>query len=250
MYVQVHDTNAKGQFRSVVYAILEKKEMTGPIVQVEVWAVVLDPREDCFAVIPWRTPGLPLGEKGSNYTVIQPDRSGWEVCSEEQLSALSEFKLVSAAGYADVVGDPVWLSRLLQNGKLPREGSGVRVRAPEDSGSWNYVLSQEDAEALLSRSNHFHDSQIRQILYRETDERSFLAVVQLDTRALGEMELCFEGVIGMNLRTQIHWQREMMSADLTVTDSLVSWVVDSTVAEMHPQSTWIQALSLKWREKE
>lgn len=41
-----------------------------------------------------------------------------------------------------------------------------------------------------------------------------------------------------------------MSADLTVTDSLVTWVVDSTVAEMHPQSTWIQALSLKWREKE
>ena len=62
--------------------------------------------------------------------------------------------------------------------------------------------------------------------------------------------LCFEGVIGMNLRTQIHWQREMMSADLTVTDSLVTWVVDSTVAEMHPQSTWIQALSLKWRVKE
>ena len=61
------------------------------------------------------------------------------------------------------------------------------------------------------------------------------------------LELCFEGVIALNLRTQIEWQREMAFASLHVGNRLITWVVDESTQCLPNENTGIQALNLKWR---
>ena len=66
----------------------------------------------------------------------------------------------------------------------------------------------------------------------------------------GVVELCFEGLISMNLRpAQENYSREIFSACLFVENECVFWADDALEKEdLNYTGSYIKALNLKWRK--
>jgi len=261
MYVQAFDKLAGQYYKSVVYAIIACKGQ--PLLGVpetlchnEEFAVLYNPIIHCFELLPRfdssrrLVAGIPTMERNSNYTVIQPEQTGWEALPEAQVAQYAEDRVVSVVGYSDILDRPAIISRFLTDKRIHAPEAGIRIRKPEDSDKWTYVLTQQDANDLTSVCNNFHDAVIDQIHYEETDTRSFTVTVTLSMADEKTLQLCFEGVVALNLRTQIAWQREMAFASVHVGNRLITWVVDGSTQSLPNENTGIQALNLKWREIE
>ena len=258
MYVQAFDKPTGQHYKSVVYARIVCKEIAEPRVptelcQNEAFAVLYNPIIDCFELLPqfdisWELfAGIRTMKRKLNYTVIQPDQAGWKALPEAQVPQYAENRVVSIVGYAEIIDQPTIISRFLSDKRINAQEAGIPIRMPEDSNEWTYVLTQQDANRLISAYNNFHDAVIDQIHYVETDTRSFAVTVTLSMYKKKTLELCFEGVIALNLRTQIEWQREMAFASLHVGTRLITWVVDESTQCLPNENTGIQALNLKWR---
>jgi hypothetical protein len=239
MYVQVFDKPTEQYYKSVVYAIIECKEMPVSGVSTELsrneeFAVLYNPIIDCFELLPkfdisWELfAGIPTMNRKLNYTVIQPAQVGWKALPEALIAQYTEDRVVSAIGFSDIIDQPAIIRRFLTDKRINAQEAGIPIRIPEDANEWTYVLTQQDANGLTSVYNNFHDAVIDQIHYVETDTRSFAVTVTLSMDNEKTLELCFEGVIALNLRTQIEWQREMAFASLHVGNRLITWIVDES----------------------
>ena len=258
MYVQVFDKPTERYYKSVVYAIIECKETPVSGVSTELsrneeFAVLYNPIFDCFELLPqfdisWELfAGIPTMERKLNYTVIQPAQVGWKALPEALIAQYTEDRVVSAIGFSDIIDQPAIIRRFLTDKRINAQEAGIPIRIPEDANEWTYVLTQQDANGLTSVYNNFHDAVIDQIHYVETDTRSFAVIETLSMDNEKTLELCFEGVIALNLRTQIEWQREMAFASLHVGNRLITWIVDESTQCLPNENTGIQALNLKWR---
>lgn len=257
MYVQVFDKKTERYYKSIVYALFKCRAMLPLGVPAELsdeeLAVLYNPIENCFELVPqldisWKlVAGIPTMEHNLNYTVIQSTQIGWKALPEAILAQYTEARVVSVVGFSDIIDQPAIIGRFLTEKQIHAQELGIRIRKPEDSEEWTYILTQQDANDLMSVYNNFHEAVIDKIHYMENDTRDFIATVVLSMAEGKTLELCFEGVIALNLRTQIQWQREMAFASIHVGNRLITWIVDESTQCLPKENTGIQALNLKWK---
>ena len=261
MYVQAFDKFTERYYKSVVYAIIRRK--SAPVLNIpealchdEELAVLFNPITNCIELLPQfedarkLVAGVPTRVSKLNYTIIQPDRAEWKALDKNQTEQYTNERVVSVVGYPEIIEQHAIIRRLFADRRIDIRETNIRIRIPEDSDEWTYVLTQEDADKLTASHNNFHDAVIDQIHYTETDSRAFMATVTVLTGDKKTLCLCFEGVIALNLRTQIEWQREMAFASLNVDNRSITWVVDESAQCLPDENTGIRALSLKWRVME
>lgn len=237
MLIRVFDRENKRYYKSIVYGVVNHLSD----------AIVLNPYTDCFELAPhFDTSGVlyePL------YEEIQPERKDWVAGTAEDLKKLQVVfgdKAVNCLyGYEDVVGKYEFLLALLQQKPVEKAAAGIQLRIPEDEAQWNYIRTQEDADAFLKLFEGFHDSTLDQLSYEEdnTGTRKLTAVFD-NSCWYGVAELCFEGLIAMNLRPALHCSRDIYCASLLVKDESIFWEEEAFGQE----GSYIKALNLKWRK--
>lgn len=125
---------------------------------------------------------------------------------------------------------------------------------------WNFIESQEDADAFQTEVCGFHDSVIKELhyisgayvradkcMFPSDDKRSIL--VQMQSQQCRNFEMEFQGVTALNLRPAAdNYSGDIFDASLLVQNASILFCnrlmesVDSTDTD-----TWITAYSLKWR---
>lgn len=109
-----------------------------------------------------------------------------------------------------------------------------------------------DARLLCFRGypEVFYDSTLDRLTYEEEYGKAKLTALFDNSGWFGVIELCFEGLLALNLRPPLeNCSREIFSATLLFREESVFWA-DDELTEENPsgQCTWIKALNLKWRQ--
>lgn len=266
MLVQVFDKVNSRYYKSLVYALLETETFHTPelpplLCQKDEYAVVFDPYSNCFRLVPYldyyieNIAGVPTKRFTEVYIIIQPHRTGWTVLSNEKLQNVNELysacglsgRITKMDGYPDVLGNTALLRALFNSGTIPRSGAEIPVRQPDDCGEWCHIAEQSDADSLLNTYDRFHDWVIDDIHYHESDDRAFIVTVAISAGNGRAVEFQFEGVDTLHLHTQIHCQRELFLLYISVTDNEIIWSVDDEPTALSGNTTYIRALSLKWK---
>lgn len=153
-------------------------------------------------------------------------------------------------GYKDVFDDFAFMVEILQRGQIPKKRTVIKVRDNEDIEEWNYIKTQDDADSFMRVIAGFHDATVDKVIYEEDYGKRELRVIVDNSCWYGVVELCFEGLVRMNLWgfAENH-SREIYDATLLICDESVFWADDRLETEnMDYQGTWIKALNLKWKK--
>jgi len=244
MFVRVHDSENGRYYKSVSYGQLDIGWFE--------YAIVLDPYADRFRLVRY----LEKVEGGivPVFEVIQPERADWVEADKAELlrSGLqSEGRPVEYfSGYADVVGNLGFLARLLAEGSVGVSEAGVQLRGLPDAQEWNYIATQEDADAFMELFAGFHDSLLNKLVYEEDCQIRKVTAIFDNTAWYGVAELCFEGLVAMNLRpSQENYDNYIMGGTLIVKDECIFWADDWLKEEdLSHTGSYIKALNLKWRK--
>lgn len=247
MFVRAYDKINEYYYKSIVYGKLNRGCYEK--------AILFNPKTDMFELVEYldRTerPLKPL------YEVIYDDRSDWVTFEKYKIRAKlpmgRDTEVEFFVGYADVLEDSDFMRELLSRGAVPREKARFQIRGHADANVWTYIQTQEDANAFLDQFFGFHDATLEKLTYEESDRGTRISAIFDNFCWFGTAELCFEGVIAMNLRApQENCFRDFFEGCLLVNaDESVFWA-DCALNEedMNYDGTYIKALSLKWRKLE
>ena len=192
------------------------------------------------------------------YEIINPSKENWVYYNGNDLLNFKSYckeygyteEIQLFCGYDDVFKNFSFILRLLQDKIIKLKDSNVKIRYNEDINKWNYIKTQEDANSMMHLLFGFHDSVIEKALYEEDNFHRTITITLDNSGWYGIVELCFEGVIAMNLRpSPVNFSREIYYGCLLVKDECIYWADDSLKEEdMNYQGTFIKALNLKWRK--
>ena len=249
MFVRVFDKDKDSYYKSIVYATVG--------VGWSLQYIVLNPYTNTFELVAYLdksvSPAKPLVE------TIQPDHSDFIVHKGAQILKYKHFCKTNGitfvdvdqmSGYPDVLENLAFLADILTNGSVLADTYLISIRNLRDTTEWNYVLTQEDANAFMKKVVAFHDGTIERINYTETDETSIATMILDDSGWFGVVELCFEAVQMLKIMpaTENH-SRELYETSLIVEKESIFWA-DSYMK--HPSDSYegsiIKALNLKWRK--
>ena len=154
------------------------------------------------------------------------------------------------------------LGALLRGESVLIRGSLFEDRLYSDTAlpGWNYVMTQEDADAFQRSVCGFHDAVIRGLdyvsgayvnadksMYPLADVRSVSILIQ--SQQCRDFEMIFEGVTALNLRPAVDkYTADIYDASLFVRDASVFF--SNSCLEKPDTSyegTWITAYGLRWR---
>ena len=249
MFVRVFDKNKNLYYKSIVYAAVG----IGWFLQY----IVLNPNTNTFELINYLdksvSPAKPLVE------TIQPDHPDFIVYKGAQILKYKHFckaneirsvNIEQMSGYPDVLKNHAFLADILTNLSVPANTCPISIRNLSDITEWNYVLTQEDADAFMKVFAGFHDSTIEKINYTEADGTSTANIVFDNSGWFGAVELCFEAIQMLKIIPATeNYSRELYEASLIVEKESVFWA-DSYME--HPNDSYegsiIKALNLKWRK--
>lgn len=247
MFARVFDKKNRRYYRSIIYCAVN----SGYYRQY----VVVNPHTGCFELVDyldktWEP--TPLVE------IIQDDHPDW-VSYENALLlkykawCIKHFKPMTLKflwGYRDVCENYAFLNAMLERGSVPLGEFEIRLRELPDTDQWTYIHTQEDADAFMQVFAHFHDATLERLTYEEGSSTSKVTAV-FDNRCwFGIAELCFEGVLSVNIRPpRENFSRELYEGTLTVRDEMVTWT-DRLLSneETIGCAGHIIAMSLKWRK--
>lgn len=154
------------------------------------------------------------------------------------------------------------LGALLRGEAVLIRGSLFEDRLYSDTAlpGWNYVMTQEDADAFQRSVCGFHDAVIRGLdyvsgayvnadksMYPLADVRSVSILIQ--SQQCRDFEMIFEGVTALNLRPAADkYTADIYDASLFVRDASV-FFSDSCLEKPDTsyEGTWITAYGLRWR---
>lgn len=154
------------------------------------------------------------------------------------------------------------LGALLRGESVLIRGSLFENRLYSDTAlpGWNYVMTQEDADAFQRSVCGFHDAVIRGLdyvsgayvnadksMYPLADVRSVSILIQ--SQQCRDFEMIFEGVTALNLRPAADkYTADIYDASLFVRDASV-FFSDSCLEKPDTsyEGTWITAYGLRWR---
>lgn len=251
MFARVFDKKTNFFYKSIIYGKIDIGYYERNI--------VYNPREDAFELVDY------LDKESKDQSVLLPliqvinsDRNEWVTYDKVNVLKLNRyFKsnginafIKQYCGYDEVYQDYDFMLKILRDRIVPKSDCSIQVRKPCDTDQWTYIKTQSDADAFLTVFAGFHDSTLDKIQYVEDySERSF--TVTFDNFGwYGVVELCFEGLISMNLRpAQESCSREIFSACLFVKDECIFWADDALDKEdLNYTGSFIKALNLKWRK--
>jgi len=248
MFVRVFDKKTEKYYKSMVYGLIN----IGYYEQ----AIVLNPFIDSFELVDY----FDKEKKDLRpfYECINNETSEWVSYERTFLLKLKkyckdrsyDYEVKEFRGYKDVFDNFAFMLRILQERIVPLAESGITVRTNEDVDEWNYIRTQEDANEFMRLFVGFHDSTMDKLVYEEDYGKKQLNAIFDNSGWYGVVELCFEGLIRMNLNGfgENH-TREIYDATLIVKDESVYWA-DGYFKEERTDynGTWVKALNLKWKK--
>ena len=248
MFVRVYDKPENRYYKSIVYGLFN----VGYYEQ----AIVFNPFTQCFEMIDYFDKTSKKPEP--LYEYINSNSDEWisyektfllkfkYYCKEHGfLNNISLFQ-----GYKEVFENFVFLLKILQDKKVSLQDANILVRSNEDNNDWNYIRTQEDANAFMHSFVGFHDATLDKIIYEEEYRKTQLKAIFNNSGWYGVVELCFEGAVAMNLRAPSeNHSCEIYDATLIVKDESIFWA-DAELKEedYNYGGTYIKALNLKWRK--
>lgn len=249
MFVRAYDKQGNTYYKSMVYALIN----TGYYEE----AIVFNPMTEAFELV--RYLERRNGQLTPLYEVINNSRSGWVTYEKDFLLKLRKYcetygytePLTCFSGYGEVFGNFDFMLRILQDGCVSREDTALELREPEDAADWNYIKTQEDADAFLKAFVCFHDSVLVRAEYTNNNKYQNTLFATFDNSGwYGIAELCFEGLLSLNLRPSgENYTPELYEGCLIVKDACIFWA-DSCLEEedLTYTGSYIKALNLKWRK--
>ena len=248
MYARIYDKVNHRYFKSIVYCAVNQGSFRK--------YVVIDPDTACYVLVDY----LDKTEEGWPPLVelIRTDHEGWVRYEKTMLLKYRKYCLTHGKamtvdflwGYRDVCDNFELLTALMEGESVPVCESGVCVRDLPDREIWTYIQTPEDAVDFMKKFAGFHDSTLEKLVYEESYGGSRVTATFDNTGWFGVAELCFEGVLAMNVRPpKENYSREIMEGTLLVRDETVLWA-DWYMKEedLHNDGSYIKALSLKWRK--
>lgn len=246
MYVTVHSNIGGWIYRSMVYAQINE----GAFVRYAVY----NPHQKQFELVPYLNGGEPnvfVIRKGNEDFVRTSDEANARINAACAGKGSETVHLI--LGYPDVCENEAFLCELWKKGSVDRDRFAIALRDLPDVNEWNYIRTQEEADAFMDLFAGFHDATLDKICYREDWNGTKEATVMFDNSAwFGVAELCFEGVKLMRIQPAgENYTREIMDGVLFADDESVYWADDSMEKPDDAyQGSFIRALSLKWRKAE
>ena len=249
MFVRVFDKSKNIYYKSIVYATVG----IGWFSQY----IVLNPKANAFELVDYLdksvSPAKPLVE------MIQSEKSEFVVQKGAQIlkyknycktNKLEYVDIEQMSGYPDVLENYAFLADILIKHSVAIDAYNVSVRELSDRAEWNYVLTQEDADAFMKTFVGFHDSTLEKINYSETNGTATANAIFDNSGWFGVVELCFEGIQILKIMPAIeNCSREFFEASLIVENESVFWA-DSYMEKPNDfyEGSIIKALNLKWRK--
>jgi hypothetical protein len=223
--------------------------------------IVYNPKEEAFELVDYLDKEckdqrvlVPLIE------VINTNRDEWATHDKVNVLKLNRFFksnginacIKQYCGYEEVYQDFDFMLKILRDRIVPKGDCSIKIREPNDTDLWIYIKTQSDADAFFKEFAGFHDSTLDKIQYFESYGERSLTITFDNSGWYGIAELCFEGLISMNLRpAQENYSRIIFSACLFVEDECIFWADDALDKEdQNYEGTFIKALNLKWRKTE
>lgn len=248
MFVRAFDKKTGKYYKSMVYGLIN----TGYYEQ----AILFNPHTDCFELID--SLDKESKELRPLYECISSENKDWVLYEKAFLLKLKKYckehtyklDINSFRGYKEVFDDFGFMLRIFEEGNIPKSQTTIEVKNNDDAEQWNYIRTQEDANEFMKLFVGFHDSTLDKMIYEEDYGKKELRAVFDNSGWYGVVELCFEGLIRMNLcGFSENYSREIYDATLLVNDESIFWADSRLESEnMDYKGTWIKALNLKWRK--
>lgn len=247
MFVRAMDKRHNRYYKSMVYGLIN----VGYYEQ----AILFNPFTNCFELVDYLEKGtkelLPL------YYCINDIRNDWISIEKAQLLKFKkflkdksfEFEIKLLQGYAEVINDYNFIYEMLKNKETVLADTTQKIRSNEDEQEWHYIKSQKDADEFMKIFVGFHDSTMDRITYEENYGKKQLNIIFDNSGWYGVAELCFEGLIRMNLQSfGENCSREIYEATFHVTEEMVYWADGETEPNnIQFNGTWVKALNCKWK---
>lgn len=248
MFARVYDKKSDKYYKSIVYGTIN--------IGYDEKSIFFNPFTESFELVDY----FDKNEKDLKplYEIINSSKENWVSYEKSYLLKFKyyckehgyteEIKLF--CGYNSVFKNFEFMLRILQDKTIKLKDANIPIRDNEDANEWNYIKTQEDANFFMQVFVGFHDSVIKKALYEEEYCQRSITVTFDNSGWYGIVELCFEGLIAMNLRPpQENCCREIYDGCLLVKDECIYWADDCLEEEdINYQGTFIKALNLKWRK--
>ena len=248
MFVRVKDKKHNNYYKSMVYCLIN----TGYYEK----AILFNPFTRCFELIDC------LDKESKDlcplYECINNNRDNWISHKNAYLLKIKKFfkckefeaSIQLLQGYPEVINDYAFILKMLKYQEVALSETTQEIRNNEDEQEWNYIRNQDDADEFMKLFVGFHDATLDKMSYEENYSTRQLNVIFDNSGWYGVVELCFEGLLRMNLRAfSENYSREIYNATLKVSDETVYWADGETISDNYQfNGTWIKALNLKWKK--
>lgn len=248
MYARVYDKKRQVFYKSIIYCVINH----GYYRQY----VVVNPHADSFELVDYLDKSD--GELKPLVEIIQDNHEEWVIYKNALLLKYKAYckkqhkkmHLKFLWGYPDVCENFDFISEILERKSVSIIESGIMLRNLTDTDDWNYIQTQEDANAFMKLFAGFHDSTLNKLCYEEQYGSTRVIATFDNSGWYGIVELCFESVLAMNIRPpKENYSREIFEATLLVKDETILWA-DWYMEEENfsVDGSYIKALNLKWRK--
>lgn len=251
MFARVFDKKNGVYYKSIIYGKFDSGYYESYI--------VYNPIDETFELVDY------LDKENKNQSVLMPliefinsDKSEWVTCDKANILKLNRFlksngisaTLKHYCGYNEVYRDFGFMLRIIRDRIVPQGDCSIQIREPNDAEQWTYIKTQNDADAFFKAFAGFHDATLDKIQYVEDYHKRCLTITFDNSGWYGVVELCFEGLVSMNLRpAQENYSREIFNACLFVEEECIFWADDALDKEdLNHAGSFIKALNLKWRK--
>ena len=275
MFARIFDKAGRFFYKSIIYGRLGDGQFERYI--------VYNPRREAFMLVD----RFDRESKDIPKPLVQTislDKSGCVTLEKVHVLKLNrffkskgfDFRIDEYCGYDEVFQDFDFMLRVLRDKIVPKHDCSIEAREPEDADQWTYMRTQRDADQFTSAFTGFHDAALNKMQYVEDheggrliatfggfhdgrldkmqpgmdcDERNPLEVSE-DSLWHAVVELCFEGLLRLNLWGPTEgFSREISRACLFVNDECVFWADgDLDGEDLQYDGTYIKAINLKWRK--
>lgn len=199
MFVRVFDKSNNKYYKSMVYALINSGY--------DEQAILFNPYKEAFELIDY------LDKESKKYVplyeCINSNKNEWVSYEKVFLLKLKKYlkenncteEIMCFRGYKEVFDNYKFMLKILQTKQVPIESTTINLKNNEDTNEWNYIRTQEDANEFMKLFVGFHDSTLDKLTYEEAYGKTQLNVVFDNSGWYGVVELCFEGLSALNLRT-------------------------------------------------
>lgn len=248
MFVRVYDKPNNRYYKSIVYGTIG----VGWFLQY----IVLNPMENCFELVEYldksSEPVQPLVE------TIQINNDDFKVYENTLLLKYKHYckkngksmEINRLCGYSDVCENFDFIDYIIAYKSVSVEKYSIQLRQLSDKDEWNYIQTQEDANAFMKLFAGFHDSTLERLVYDEEHGYTRVTAIFDNSGWYGIVELCFEGLFEINIRpAKENYDRYIYEATMLVENETILWTEGLMEKEdLAYDESYIKAMNLKWRK--